>query len=388
MASKRITAASVKGLDAGNKLRFLWDDLIPGFGLRVTPKGVKAYVFMFRNWSGKQRMLTIGRTNVWSVSAARKRALGLRRSVDSGNDPLAKKDEFNKSDTMNILFERYLNEHSRVRNKESTVEANEENIERVLGPRFGKKRLIEMNEADITSWLAGMRHAPHRANRCLQVLKKVLTLCAGQWKLIEENPARYVEPLPVTKEELTRRALDAQQRGRLGKVLQYGNEPEACSAAIRLALLTACRHGELLALRWRDVDLEKREFRVVDAKSGPRSVTINERAFEILSELKRSSLTENVLEYDGAALTDTRLRGSWDRIRKAAGIENKRFHDLRHTAATAAVEQGSSAWEVMVLLGHKNITTSQIYVTELENREHQRAASEKLGKGIGADLEG
>lgn len=115
---------------------------------------------------------------------------------------------------------------------------------------------------------------------------------------------------------------------------------------------TGGRCGELPGLDWRNVDLARGFITFVDIRNGEdRSVRLTDRAKKVLTDLGPK---ENgpVFTYRGKAIAD--VKHSFDRAKEMAGVEDLRFHDLRHTFASRLVQQGVSLYEVMQMAGHKS----------------------------------
>ena len=134
---------------------------------------------------------------------------------------------------------------------------------------------------------------------------------------------------------------------------------------IAIAVETAMRRGELLSLRWPDIDLQSGiAFLALTKNGGCRRVPLSPEALRILGALPR----------DDARLFATSagaVRQAWDRLCRRAGIENLYFHDLRHEAISRLFEMGLSVPEVALVSGHK--TPAQLFrYTEMRSRDVQR----------------
>jgi len=128
---------------------------------------------------------------------------------------------------------------------------------------------------------------------------------------------------------------------------------------IAFAVDTGGRRSELLKLDWRRVDLERGLVTFTKTKNGEdRTLRLTERALSILRNLEPKS-SGPVFTYHGKAIHDT--NSSFANARKKAGIDDIRFHDLRHTFASRLVQQGVSLYEVMHLTGHKSVSMVQRY---------------------------
>jgi integrase len=128
---------------------------------------------------------------------------------------------------------------------------------------------------------------------------------------------------------------------------------------IRFAVDTGGRRGELLGLDWRNVDLASRRITFMETKNGEdRSVRLCERAYQTLLALGPKE-SGPVFTWGGKAVKD--MRSSFAKACERAGIENFRFHDLRHTFASRLVQGGVPLYEVMNLTGHKSLSMVQRY---------------------------
>ena len=150
--------------------------------------------------------------------------------------------------------------------------------------------------------------------------------------------------------------------------------------AIRLLLLTGCRKGELLTLRWSDY--REGHLFLRDSKTGPRTVWLSQPARKVLDMLGRTS------PWVFPALRTNRPRGAswldlfWRRVRTETALSDVRLHDLRHTHASLALRQGETVLAIGRLLGHRNPETTLKYIHLADTMVHEAAET------VGAVLEG
>ena len=152
-----------------------------------------------------------------------------------------------------------------------------------------------------------------------------------------------------------------------------GATPEAI-AAIRLLILTGCRRGEILGLRWEEVDLESRELRLQDTKTGPRVVPLSPAAVRLLAGLPRSGGSPWVIPGRKPGTHMVRLGNAWRLLRKRAGLNDVRLHDLRHSFASSALALGESLPMIARLLGHRQIASTARYAHLARASVHEAAA--------------
>jgi integrase len=213
---------------------------------------------------------------------------------------------------------------------------------------------------------------------------------AERWGLRPDgsNPCRHVDRYPERRRE---RYLAGSELGRLGEALdeaeQTGEEPAAAVAALRLLLFTGCRRGEILNLSWGEVDFEYRCLRLKDSKTGPKLVPLNPPALGVLEQLaRRRGPSPWVVEGARQGRNFVGLHRVWDRVRKQAGIEDVRIHDLRHSFASFGASAGMGLPLLGALLGHRAAATTARYAHL--HTAPLRAASEEIGARIAAALAG
>ena len=177
------------------------------------------------------------------------------------------------------------------------------------------------------------------------------------WRPDGSNPCRHVKRYKEHKRE---RFLSPEETERLGQVLREAEEemPSAV-AAFRLLLLTGCRMSEIRDLRW---DYVKNDcIELPDTKTGGRVVPLGPEARAVLSSIPREGGSPWVIKgrLPGSHLTD--LQRPWRRIRKRAGLEDVRIHDLRHSYASIALMHGETVLTIGRLLGHDHPGTTLKY---------------------------
>ena len=147
--------------------------------------------------------------------------------------------------------------------------------------------------------------------------------------------------------------LEEEERG--GKEL-----PQALDA-LRLLLLTGCRLNEILTLRWQEVDVDKQCLFLADSKRGKRTVYLSPPALALLQRIPREKDHPYVIAGKNKQAHLINLQKPWRRIRKKAGLEDVRIHDLRHTFASVAAANGLSLPIIGALLGHTQTQTTARY---------------------------
>ena len=182
-----------------------------------------------------------------------------------------------------------MKEHVAVRCKPSTARACRCTLDRYLLPVFGARPLGTIGREEVAALQYRLHETPIMANRVVDMLSRLFNV-ADAWGLAPEggNPCRFVQKY---KERSCERFLSEAEFRRLGRALgeveAEGRVSANAVAAIRLLMLTGCRRGEIVTLRWEDVDLEAGELRLRDAKTGPRQVALSPAAVRVLSAIPR-----------------------------------------------------------------------------------------------------
>ncbi len=155
---------------------------------------------------------------------------------------------------------------------------------------------------------------------------------------------------------------------------------------IRLLAVTGMRLGEVLGLRWQDVDLDAGVIRLADAKAGARTVPLGTAALTLLANMERTGEFVVHGTDPNAPLLVSRVEAAWRRLRKQAGISNARLHDFRHTTGTYAAQAGFNAFLVRDLLGHKTLAMTGRYVERAP--EPVRAAANAVAGRVADAMSG
>jgi integrase len=182
--------------------------------------------------------------------------------------------------------------------------------------------------------------------RELGIVRHCLEVARKEWGFVmPTNPVDHIE-LPSPNNPRDRRASAGELDRLLGTCKARGNTWLA--SIIELAVETGMRRSELLAMRWDDLDCDGRTVRLRRTKNGhPRKVPLSARALAIICSTPRLGDTVFVVSANA-------LRLAWERLRRRAGIEGLRFHDLRHEAVSRFFEKGLNMPEVAAISGHRD----------------------------------
>lgn len=379
----RLTKRSVEALEIQEKDYIEWDGEVPGFGVRIYPSGKKTYMVQYR--SGRRtRRYTIGSHGILTSDQARTEAKRLLGDVMRGDDPSGKRKQRQHAPTVTALCERFMNDYAAVHCKPSTNRSYEMCIRRNIKPALGPMQINDVTRSDVAALHLKMSATtPYQANRVLALISKLFNM-AEDWGLRDDgtNPARRIKK---NREEEKKRYLSDAEQERLGQALndclEDGAETVFVIAAIMLLILTGCRRNEITTLKWDYIQFNHLDL--PDSKTGRRRIPLPREAYEILMNLPRREGNPYVIlgiTNDGC-LTD--LERPWRRIRERAELNDVRLHDLRHTYASVAIQNGIDPFTLKEIMGHKNLQTTLRYA-HLADDAVQRAAGSVAGRLAGS----
>jgi integrase len=388
MARGRITKRLVDGLQATDRDYIIWDGGLPGFGVRVRPSGSKSYVVQYRAGRGRKapsRRMTISAVSKLPAEEARGMAKRIIGDVARNDDPAADRTRKRREMTIREVAALYLADHVKAHNKPSWAKEIELILTARILPPFGTRRIGDLSRAEIKRWHSRMAASPYRANRCLAVLRKMLSLAHREWELRDDNPATGIQSFPEKRRERFFGPEELRVIGLwLAQVERDCSERPAFVLITRLMLLTGMRLGEVSAVRWSDVDLAANLVRLQDAKSGPRTVPLNSQAVAFLANVRVRGTYVCGLDAGKRVMKRFEYHAFWRRLVAATQLVNARPHDCRHTVATLGAMAGGTAFTLRDLLGHKTVAITAGYVARTV--DPLRALSEDIGGRIGAAL--
>ncbi|PKP66472.1 MAG: integrase [Alphaproteobacteria bacterium HGW-Alphaproteobacteria-7] len=388
----KLTKRTVEATVPKSKDYVLWDDELPGFGLRVLPSGRRSYVVQYRH-AGRSRRYSIGPHGVWTAEAARREAKSQLGRVASGDDPAEERLENLRAMTVKQLCERYikdledgliLGKGGRPK-KQSTIDTDIGRIRRHVIPLIGTRRVKDLTRADMvkimrdimagrsrivvkTKKLRGksiVKGGPGTATRTLGLIGGILTY-AIDLGIIDRNPAHGIKKPKYKVRD--RRLTEAEYRI-LGKILADANAAGKCrrtTEIVRQIALTGCRRSEIINLKWCDVDIEGSCLRLSESKEGRSIRPIGLPVVEFLEAEREATLGSYV--FPGYGL-DTAFGGfprQWQILFAGTPLEGLTAHVLRHSFASIGNDLGFTEVTIAALLGHAKGTITSRYIHVLD----------------------
>ena len=336
MPSLKLTKSAVDSARPGTRDYEIRDTIVPGFFCKITPAGRKVFMLSYCTPSGERRKPSLGTYGQITVDQARKLALDFLASVRGGADPSQERQVARTAPTVKNLADRFMVEHSKARNKPSTV----------AGTARGK---------------------PTAANHCLLLLRKMFNI-AEPWGMRPDgsNPCRPIKKYTgskrtrlITDEELTR------LYAYLDRADEEGLERPVLTPAIRLQFEFAARMSEVLLLEWEWIDLSDRRVVWPDSKTGGMSKPLSVEALRLLQEAPCYARSKSLIPalFDGSQpMTKNTSWAGWKRILELAGLPHCGTHAVRHRAATDFANSGVPVKVGMALTAHKTVTMFMRYV--------------------------
>ncbi|MCY4381660.1 MAG: site-specific integrase [Nitrospinae bacterium] len=364
-----------------------WDRGLPGFGVRVYPSGSKVYVAQARGPKGVKRVV-VGRHGVIHAEEARKRAASIITRMKSGEAVVSEPAKPAGGPSVGDLVRRYMEEHAAIRYKPGSVKMVRSVLYKHIVPALGRLPLAAVERAQVAELHQRLYKTPFTANMVVRTLSLMYRLAEG-WGMAPKgcNPCRSIIKYPERKRE---RFLTDNEFTRLGRVLEeavsLGLASAPAAAAIRLLMLTGCRKNEILTLRWENVALNESEFRLSDAKTGARVVSLSPPALKLLAGLPRAPGNPWVFSGKKTGGRIHEIDTAWNVIRSRANLDDVRIHDLRHSFASRALALGESLPVIGKLLGHTQIETTARYAHLTP--DSVREAAERIAASIAADIFG
>ncbi len=245
--------------------------------------------------------------------------------------------------------------------------------------RLGARQLIAITPAVVAEVRDELLTANHgkplsgaTINRRLTALSAVLSVTVKEYGWLAKNPVANVTRPEDSKSR--ERFLSEQERFALLEACD-ASDCAALAPIVRLALATGARKGELHGLLWAHVDLDRRVVRFVDTKNGEnRTVPLAPTAVDVLRAWRKGRLPAGAVF--PFALTE--LDVAWRAARSRAGLDDVRFHDLRHSAASYLAMSGASLMDIAAILGHKTLAMVKRYSHLSE--QHTTAAIDRMAE--------
>lgn len=388
----KLTKRVVDAAEFREKDYVIWDDDLPGFGLRVFASGKRSYIIQYRS-AGRSRRYTIGLHGVWTPELARKEAKIQLGRVAQGDNPAEERQLDHKAITVKELCDLYLNDlkaglilgKGGRPKKPTTIVTDTGRIHRHIIPLVGTRRVKDLVKADVNKVLkdimagktrvsvktkklrgkAIVRGGAGTATRTVGLLGGILTY-AVEAGIIEINPAHGIRK---PKDNVRNRRLIEAEYRTLGDILRNAARNEKYQMTvdiIRQIALTGCRRTEMITLRWIEADADASCLRLIDSKEGASTRPIGLPVVEYLENRRGNAVGTYVFPGQGDDNAFGSFPNHWEKIFEDTSLADITPHVLRHSFASIANDLGFTEVTIAALVGHSKGSVTSKYIHTLD----------------------
>jgi len=395
MGSKKLTDRVVKLLKAGDDRYEVWDSSSPGFGVRVTPKGRKSFIYIYR-FEKRARRMTLGVYPRVTLAAARARYGKARELLDvKGRDPGAEKVDAKRvrrdAPTVEYLADEYLKKWAKPRKRSWHEDERILNLD--VRPTLGHKKAADVTRRDINDMLDAIvdRGSPIAANKTLAITRKMFRFGVSE-DLVPHNPCEAVQA--PAEERRRDRVLSVAEIRKMWVALEEGkvNMTMAVQLSLQLMLVTAQRRAEVASAAWSDIDLGSGWWTIPGAKAKnklPHRVPLSPLAKRLLKKAKEYAEDSDFVLPNRSGYAPIRPDAISKAVRRnemAFGIDHFAPHDLRRTAASQMASAGTLRLTIGKILNHVESGVTATYDRhsyDPEKRKALNAWGRKLESTVG-----
>lgn len=348
-------------------------------------------------WVGKlthprtgKRIVVYGR----SAEEARAKLQRAHENVRANRPPVPVREK------LGAFLEKWLEDAVRDNVRPATYQSYAELVRLHIAPELGGIALGDLQPMDVQEWITRKRDSGLSARR-IQYAHAVLRAALGraeEWGIVDQNVAKKARPPRVSPAKV--QPYDADE----ARTLLSAVREHRLGALFTVAISTGLRQGEILGLRWGDIDLEagqlhvrhtlhwingKRDWTLAEPKTDRSARTLDLPTVTLVSleaHRIRQAVEQRIAGPSwqdrnfvfttpaGRPLEGANVTHTFHRILKAAGLRRQRFHDLRHAAASLWLSQGLQLREIMDALGHSQISLTANLYTHLQPAMRREAA--------------
>jgi integrase len=388
----KLNKRTVEGAVVRDKDYFIWDDDLPGFGVRILISGKRSYLIQYRA-QGRTRRYTIGLHGVWTAELARQEAKVQLGRIAKGDNPAEERQLDHQAITVQELCDLYLADlkaglilgKGNRPKKATTIGTDTGRIHRHIIPLLGTRRVKDLTKADInkalkdimagktavsvkTKKLRGksiVRGGAGTATRTIGLFGGILTY-ACEAGIIAANPAHGIRK---PKDNVRDRRLSEDEYRLFGRILskaiQDGQYATAAEIARQIAL-TGCRRMEMVKLQWVEADAGGSCFRLIDSKEGKSVRPIGLAVVEFLEKRRTTATGAYVFPGQGEDNAFGAFPQHWEKLFKGTTLEGITPHVLRHSFASVGNDLGFTEVTIAALVGHSKGSVTSKYIHTLD----------------------
>jgi integrase len=351
----RLTKSAIDALPSSKSDIVYWDAGCPGFGIKITPKGRKVFIVLYRTAGvgSKLRKYTIGPYGRVTLHQARVAAQKVFAAKLEGRDPAAEKRAARRlivTDRVEDLLETFIGQRLSQNRSGSEIARL---LRREIGRPWAGRSIHEISKRDVVEVITGIeeRGAPVAANKALKATKTFLRWCVGR-AVLDQSPADGV-PLP-SKEVARDRVLNDNELA--GVILAARKIGGPYGGIVELLALTGQRREEVARLQSQELDLARRLWTLPKSRTKNGKAHIVHLSQQSMDLLKRARQREPyVLSLLGTKPFQEFSRAK-RRLDKLSGVTGWRLHDLRRTCVSGMARLGIAPHVADKILNHQSGT--------------------------------
>jgi integrase len=355
----KLTKSAIDALPTPSSDVVYWDTAAPGFGVKVTPKGRKVFVVLYRTAGAGSRLrkYTIGPYGRITLHQARVAAQKVFTAKLEGRDPAAERREANRrvvADRVEDLLETFIAQHL---SKNRSVAEISRLLRREVGKPWAGRSVHEITKRDVVEVVSAIeqRGAPGTANKTLKSIKTFLRWCVGR-AILDRSPAEGV-PLPA-REVARDRLLDDRELAQV--ILAARKIGGPYGGIVELLALTGQRREEVAGLSRQELDLAQRIWTIPKARTKnakPHVVHLSKQALDVL---KRADQCGPLMLSPLGTKTFQNFTHAKRLLDQLSGVTGWRLHDLRRTCVSGMARLGVAPHVADKILNHQGGTISGV----------------------------
>ncbi len=352
------TQARLKALKApATDRHYFYDAKVAGLCLCLTVAGSKTF-YLYKKVDGRPVRVRLGRFPDLSIDLARKAVADLTGELARGVDIVAERRSKRQEQTVNELFSQWMEVHAKPRKR--SWRDDERQYHKYLAT-FHNRRISSLRTAEISRWHARLAKASglYQANRVKALLSTLLNF-AVRLEMLVVNPCRSVPNFPEQSRE--RFLLPSEMKAFFDALVAAG---EPWHDFFQLCLFTGARRGNVAAMAWQEIDLDRMTWSIPASKTKnkkPTTIALPPPAVVILrGRLEWTAGSAWVFPAYSASGHVTDPRKAWERVRKTSGLTDLRMHDLRRSLGSWQAAAGASLAVIGASLGHADLKSTQVY---------------------------
>jgi len=359
MPRLRLTKSAIDALPTPAKDMVYWDSACPGFGVKITPKGRKVFIVLYRAGGAASRLrkYTIGPYGRVTLHQARAAALKVFAARTDGRDPAAEKQQARRRlvvDRVEDLVELFISEHvSKIRSAREISRL----LRREVIPSWGMRSVHEISKRQVIELVTEVsgRGTPAAANKLLKMVKAFFGWCVGR-AILDASPANGL--VAPARERPRDRVLDDYE---LTRIIRAARQTDgAFGGIVELLALTGQRREEVAQLTWGEVDLANRTWTLPASrtKNGkPHIVHLSKEATAVLNCTPTTG--DFVFSLSGTKSFQS-FSSAKRKLDKLCGVSDWRLHDLRRTCVSGMARLGVAPHVADKILNHQTGTISGV----------------------------